>query len=71
MLKLIFKFQLIVYGVYGVRGQRVAKVVEAVYKSEHGTLIHMKKTGARHVVAFLLNNEPAIRKHALLVTLVH
>ena len=69
MLKLIFKFQLIVYGVYGVRGQRVAKVVEAVYKSEHEKLIHMKKTGARHVVAFLLNNKTAIRKRALLVTL--
>ena len=69
MLKLMFKFQLIVHGVHGVHGQRVAKLVEAVYKSEHGTLIHMKKTGARHVVAFLLNNKTAIRKRALLVTL--
>ena len=66
----MFKFQLIVHGVHGVHGQRVAKLVEAVYKSEHGTLIHMKKTGARHVVAILLKNKTAIWKRAV-VTLVH
>ena len=69
MLMLIFKFQLIVHGVHGVGGQLVAKRVEVVYKSEQEKWIHMKKTGERHVMAFLLNNKTAIRKRALLVTL--
>ena len=51
-------------------GQLAAKLVEAVYKSEHEKWIHMQKMVERHVLVFLLSNKTVVQEHVLLVILL-
>ena len=55
------------HGVHGTHGQAAVKLVEEDYRAGQERLIHMKKMGERHVVAFLQSNRAVILERVQLV----
>ena len=56
------------HGVHGTHGQVAVKLVEEDCRSGQEKLVHMKKMGERHVVAFLQSSRAVILERVQLVT---